>query len=614
VNTEFKILAQSSESGARSVSFKTPHGPIQGPLFMPVATRGALRHLPHDRLVEFGTQVLLSNTFHFFDRPGVELLKTLGPLHRFIKWAHPILTDSGGFQVFSLAKRMQLSEEGARFRSPFDGRELFLGPEESLMTQDLLGSDIRMVLDVCIPSTASRDLMVAALEQTTRWARRSFDTFQSRQRDGLLFAIVQGGLHLDLRTQSRDQLSTLNFDGFALGGLAVGESFDERITAVNQFSTLLPADKPRYLMGVGTPIDLLESVRAGIDMFDCIMPLALAQQGRAFTSQGHVLLRRAVYKSVDETLDPNCSCPTCTTHSLAYLNHLVKCQEPMATYLIAQHNVYFYHHLMFMMRSAILENRFEQLYQELRQRIDADDPRFPIQSPKVHAQNSTFQIETIDGLSKVRSKETNEVIHARENSDHESQLFYIEANDLKNRLTKPDSQPFVVWDVGLGAGHNAFAALKLVQDLAARSELRRPVQMVSVELNPEIFRLVLSQSQRFGHLQSDWATPLLADGKVQDSTLRLEWSLIVEDFAKAVFSLPKPDAIFFDPYSYKTQPELWTDLIFAEIYKKMKPGATLSTYASGSNFRTMLKDLGFDVNDGPKNGVKHCTVAMKPYL
>ena len=351
---------------------------IRTPIFMPVATLGALRHVDLSCAEELGYQVLLANTYHLMIRPGQEHFENSGDLHSFIRWPRSILTDSGGFQLFSLSKQIRITEQGARFRSYTDGRQMMLSPESSIAMQRAIGSDIMMVLDHCIPSTSSHAELREALALTTRWAKRSLDARGDSPQ--ALFGIVQGGCHEDLRIESAQQITALPFDGFALGGLAVGEPRHVREATIEHAAKLLPADKPRYVMGIGTPIDLLEAVRRGADMFDCIMPTALATQGVAFTLDGKVDLRRGVYRSVEAPIDRACTCSTCQRFSRSYLHHLVKAKEPVVCQHISIHNLTMYQELMERMRKAIIAGEFQQLYTREAEGLAAIDREYPTSS------------------------------------------------------------------------------------------------------------------------------------------------------------------------------------------------------------------------------------------
>ncbi len=323
---------------------------------MPVGTKATVKAQLPRTLEEAGTQILLANTYHLLLRPGAEVFRRTGGIHGFMSWDRAVLTDSGGFQIFSLPHACAMSEAGAVFQSYLDGRTILLSPELSVETQIAIGSDIMMALDQCIASTADEASARQALEVTHRWAARSLaargDSPQS------MFGIVQGALFSDLRRESAATLAEMPFDGFAIGGLAVGESRSEREDLTEFTAQLLPADKPRYLMGVGTPLDILEAVHRGVDMFDCIMPTQLAQRGAVFTSRGFLQMRRGVYKFSNDPLDPACACPTCARYTRAYLHHLTKSSETLGWQLLGKHNIHFYHQLMRNIRESILAGRF----------------------------------------------------------------------------------------------------------------------------------------------------------------------------------------------------------------------------------------------------------------
>jgi queuine tRNA-ribosyltransferase len=340
----FSISAVDSGSRARRGSFATRHGRVDTPVFMAVGTRATVTGLDPTDLARIGVQVVLANTYHLMLRPGIELFRRVGGVHGFMGWSGPVLTDSGGYQIFSLSAQRTISEAGAAFRSYVDQRMHVLSPERSIEVQTAIGSDIMMVLDVCIDSRSDEAATRDAMERTHRWALRSLaartDPAQA------LFAIVQGGVVPSLRAESAGFLADHPFDGLAIGGLAVGDTRAQREEVTHMSAELLPADRPRYLMGVGTPPDLLHAILAGVDMFDCILPTNLAWQGTAFTSTGRVALTRGSTASVDEPLDAACGCSTCERFTRAYLHHLFKCREPLGPRLISFHNMHHYHSLM----------------------------------------------------------------------------------------------------------------------------------------------------------------------------------------------------------------------------------------------------------------------------
>jgi queuine tRNA-ribosyltransferase len=364
----FQLLARDGGTNARRGRLLTAHGKVETPAFMAVGTRATVTGLTPEDLSEVGTQVVLANTYHLMLRPGPELFRRVGGIHGFMRWSGPVLTDSGGYQIFSLPGDRTVDERGARFKSYVDQRMHLLSPERSLEMQTAIGSDIMMVLDVCLASTSDERAVREAMERTHRWALRSLQARSNAEQ--ALFAIVQGGLSLTLRRESADFLTQHPFDGFALGGLAVGDTRAQR-EEVTQFSaSLLPTERPRYLMGVGTPPDLLEAIGAGIDMFDCVLPTHLGWQGTAFTSTGRVRITRGASAIADVPLDADCSCPTCRSYSRSYLHHLFKCSEPLGPRLLSLHNLHHYHALMAQARLAIEAGDFAAFRRSKLEQID----------------------------------------------------------------------------------------------------------------------------------------------------------------------------------------------------------------------------------------------------
>jgi len=347
----FRVHASDPASRARRGTIITPHGPIETPAFMTVGTRATVTGLSPADLREVGAQVLLGNTYHLMLRPGPDVFQRVGGIHGFMGWQGPVLTDSGGYQIFSMPGERTIHERGARFRSYVDQRVHLLSPERSIEVQTALGSDIMMVLDVCVDGTSDEPTSRAAMERTHRWALRSLAARTNPQQ--ALFAIVQGGVHPSLRKESVAFLCDHPFDGFAIGGLAVGDRREDREEITHFSAELLPEDRPRYLMGVGTPPDLLQAILAGVDMFDCILPTHLAWQGTAFTSRGRVKLTRAPHAHSDVPLDPDCDCTTCTSFGRSYLHHLFSCSEPLGPRLLSLHNLHHYLSLMAQARAAI---------------------------------------------------------------------------------------------------------------------------------------------------------------------------------------------------------------------------------------------------------------------
>ena len=351
---------QGHDGKARAGKIETPRGSIHTPIFMPVGTLGTVKAMTPEELKDVGAEIILGNTYHLHLRPSDSLITKLGGLHRFMNWDRPILTDSGGFQVFSLAKLHKRSEEGVRFQSHLDGSSFWLTPEISISIQENLGSDIMMVFDECPELPASREKLQESLELTTRWARRCKE---AQKTDQALFGIVQGGGELDLRRQSLEQMTEIGFDGYALGGLSVGESKEEMYYVLDHVAHKMPAATPRYLMGVGEPEDLLAGIEAGIDMFDCVMPTRNARNGNLFTSEGKVTIKQAKYREDERPLDPNCNCNTCQHYSRAYLRHLYQCNEILAMRLNTLHNLHFFLQLMRDSRDAILAGNFSAFRQ-----------------------------------------------------------------------------------------------------------------------------------------------------------------------------------------------------------------------------------------------------------
>ena len=343
------------DGAARRGEIATAHGTIQTPVFMPVGTSASVKSLTTAQLKELGPEIILNNTYHLMLRPGADLIEKLGGVHRFMNWDRAVLSDSGGFQVFSLSSIRKIREEGVEFRSHVDGSAHFLTPERSIEIQRQLGVDIAMAFDECPPHGLPRDEVEKSMEMTHRWARRSL----AARGDQALFGIVQGGVFPDLRKRSVEEVASMDFDGVAIGGLSVGEPKEAMLETMQLTAPLMPPDKPRYVMGVGTPADLLDGVAAGIDMFDCVMPTRNARNGTLFTSEGKVSIKNARFAADEGPLDPDCSCPTCTTVSRAYLRHLFMSGEIAASVYNTIHNVSFYLDLMRAIRQAIASNSFK---------------------------------------------------------------------------------------------------------------------------------------------------------------------------------------------------------------------------------------------------------------
>ena len=366
----FKVIKQ--EGRARRGEFTCPHGTVQTPVFMNVGTQAAIKGgLSAKDLRSIGCQVELSNTYHLHVRPGDDVIRQMGGLHKFMRWDGPILTDSGGFQVFSLAGLRKITEEGVRFAAHTDGHRIFMGPEESMKIQWNLGSDIAMAFDECIENPSPYDYVKASIARTVRWLERCKKELHRLQQQEdtinpgqVLFGINQGGTYTDLRIEHMKQIAQLDLPGYAIGGLAVGEPTDVMYEIIEQLDPYMPADKPRYLMGVGTPSNIIEGVARGVDFFDCVMPARNARHGHLFTSQGIINIKNAKYQLDDGPIDPQCQCPVCQGYSRAYLRHLFKAEEMLAMRFAVTHNLYFYNHLMQQIRDALDQGTFEAFRRE----------------------------------------------------------------------------------------------------------------------------------------------------------------------------------------------------------------------------------------------------------
>lgn len=354
----YELMKTCQQTGARLGRLHTPHGTIETPVFMPVGTLATVKTLSPEELIEMGTSIILSNTYHLFLRPGHEIVREAGGLHGFMNWPHPILTDSGGFQVFSLSDRREITDEGVHFRSHLDGEPLFLSPEKATSVQHALGADIIMAFDECPPYPAEKKAVEEAVLRTSRWAERCLQAHDHDDKQAL-FGIVQGGEYSDLRKESARTLTEMDFPGYAIGGLSVGEPKDVMYRVLEQTIPWLPERKPRYLMGVGSPDALFDGVIRGVDMFDCVLPTRIARNGTCMTSEGRLVIRNAKFRNDFGPLDPNCHCYTCRHYSRAYIRHLVKADEVFGIRLTTIHNVSFLIRLMEDIRDAIQHDRLQ---------------------------------------------------------------------------------------------------------------------------------------------------------------------------------------------------------------------------------------------------------------
>lgn len=611
----FTLLATDPHSRARRGRFQTLHGVVETPVFMPVGTQATVRGQRNETLEALAFPVLLANTYHLMLRPGPEVFKRAGGIQKFMDWKGSVLTDSGGFQIFSLPNERRMFEEGALFKSYVNKEDILLTPERSIEMQRAIGSDIMMVLDQCIPSHSDYKEAEVAMHLTHRWAKRSFkargDSAQS------LFGIVQGACYPELRKISASVLTEIDFDGFAIGGLAVGETKQEREDMTELAASLLPSDLPRYLMGVGTPVDLLEAVHRGVDMFDCILPTALGQQGVAYTSVGKLDARRGAYKYSDEPLDPNCACNTCQRYSLAYLHHLVRVKEHTGGHLIAAHNLTFYANMMREIRDAITEQRFYQYYLSKRQIYGETLRHFPITVPKTKSHKRPLELgayalhETREGVFTIRHKPSLETMHAVNDPMEESRTLYINQSRFEERLQEASEKPLVVWDVGLGAGFNAMAAIQAYESLEKAAPIR-DLELVSFENDLDSLRLSLKHPGKLPHLRHAGPVSLLQSGNWTSKKKNIRWTLLEGDFRERMAEAPVPDLIFFDPFSLNTDSNVWTLEVFQKIHRHCRSHyAELFTYSSSTGVRALLLAAGFFVGKGVRMGTRpETTVAL----
>lgn len=614
----FQLDATCEGTRARAATFRTLHNEVRSPLFMPVGTHATVKAQTPDFLHGSGSQILLANTYHLLLRPGADVFRRIGGIHKFMGWERSVLTDSGGFQIFSLPHSRSMSEAGAVFQSYLDGRTIVLSPELSIETQKAIGSDIMMVLDQCVPSTVDEATARQAMELTHRWAARSLAARgDSRQ---AMFGIVQGALNQSLRRESAEALCAMPFEGFAIGGLAVGEQKLEREDTCEFTAALLPHDKPRYLMGVGTPLDILEAVHRGVDMFDCIIPTQVAQRGGAFTSRGFLQLRRGIYKTSNDPLDPSCACPTCAKHSRAYLHHLTKCKETLGWQLIGQHNIFFYHRLMDEIRQSIVENRFLPLYESKRTILaedDLDNPVTPMRrNPPRPLTLGQYKIHTaIEGFSSILHVNSGEIMHSRTPPMDEARSLYVEQSHLAARLREQTGEPLVIWDVGLGAAANAMAAIECFEAAANEGTLR-PMHIVSFENDLDSLRLALKNNDRFPYLRHAAPPSLLKDAAWRSKKhAHLSWQLHEGDFLDLLDAAIPPDLIFYDMFSGKTCAPAWTEQTFHAMRTVCNArDVELFTYTCSTASRVAMLGAGWGVARGRNAGDKEETTIAFTHL
>ncbi len=611
---DFKLEGVVAGSAARAARFQTLHGEVQTPVFMPVGTQATVKSQSVDTLRTAGSNVLLANTYHLLLRPGLDVFRKMGGIHKFMNWDGPVLTDSGGFQIFSLPHSRDLNEDGAHFKSYIDGKLHCLSPETSIEMQKAIGSDIMMVLDQCIPSTAEYAQARDAMELTHRWALRSLSARGDSKQS--LFGIVQGACFEDLRRESAEFLSSQPFDGFAIGGLAVGETKSQREDFTESTASLLPTHLPRYLMGVGTPIDILEAVHRGVDMFDCILPSSLAQRGVVFTSVGKLQLRRSTYKFSEQALDPVCPCATCKNYSRAYLHHLHKCQEVLGWQLLTTHNLTFYHGLMAKIRERILAGTFLEFYRGIRDILTSADEDHPILAPKktrarVPALGDYRVHISENGHSSILQISSGEIMHSVNDPVVEAHSLYIEQSNFVERLSEDTQNPLVVWDVGLGAATNSMAAIHAYE---AQTKSLRPMHLVSFERDLDPLRLALKHTHQFKYLYHPAPSALLKHGQWAHAERKLTWELLEGDFEGLLEKAAVPHFIFYDPFSTKTNADLWKAPLFSKIFKHCKDNRTeLFTYSSSTAVRSALLYSGFFVARGMASGPRSETTVAYTY-
>jgi queuine tRNA-ribosyltransferase len=613
----FQVIATASGSRARAARFTSLHGDVETPLFMPVGTHATVKGLSVEDLEAAGAQMLLANAYHLLLRPGAEVFARVGGIHRFMNWRRAVLTDSGGYQVFSLSGDRVVTEDGAVFRSYVDGARIMLSPERSIATQLAIGSDVLMAMDECIASTSDHATAAAAMHRTHRWAARSLAARGDAPQ--ALLGIVHGACFDDLRRESAEHLLRLPFDGYAIGGLAVGEGKVERERCTALATALLPEHLPRYLMGVGTPLDLLEAVDRGVDMFDCTMPSILAKQGVAFTSGGRLNLYRGVYKLAESALDGRCGCATCVQYSRAYLHHLTKTGEPLGWQLLTRHNLRFYHDLMAAMRQHIIAGTFAPYRDAQRASLGRGDDEHPaVVAPRRRGRRDDTALDGFavrrspQGHATVVHRASGEMMHGGLDPAVEANTLYVDQSRLRERVCEATSSALVLWDVGLGAAHNAMATIRACEN--APPEVRRPVHLISFEHDVASLRLALRHAGQFPHLHSRAPGQLLRFGEWRSERVPLTWTLREGDFRAQMTTAPTPDCIFYDPFSAVTDVSMWTLDCFERVFTACADHDTeLFTYSASTMVRAALLAAGFVVARGAPTGRKpETTLAMTP--
>jgi len=592
---QFHVEAEAEHSSARACTFTTLHNIVETPVFMPVATLAVLRSQDTSSVHDLGFPVLLANTYHLLLRPGTEVFQKFGGIHRFMNWNRSVLTDSGGYQIFSLSKKVKITEAGAVFRSYHDGRMILLSPETSIETQKFINSDIMMAMDWCVPSDSEKSLCINAVNITARWAERSLaargDSSQS------LFGIVQGACFPDLRRTSAGQITSLPFDGFAIGGLAVGEAEDERKDMTELTASILPRNYPRYLMGVGTPIDLLEAVHRGIDMFDCILPTAMGQQGVAWISGGRMELRRGVYKFQDRPLDENCDCPACRRYSRAYLHHLIKSGEYYGSNLVGIHNLTFDHKLMRAMREHILSGTFFSFYNEQKDKLILNDDEYPVTPPKRKKKKElpvVGEYEAVqhdNGFHTIRHRKSGMIIHTAEPLSEARHLF-IEHAKFTDMLEAHKEDPLIIWDIGLGSGAVAMAAVMEYEKIFSLNPQEKSVKIISFSKNTDAVKLAVKHQELFYHTRHSAPGVLLRNGVWQSDKYPIQWHLIESEIPEKITETFQPHCVFYNPFPFEKDKQNY--VTFRKIHACSVPGGTkLYTAQNSTIVRGELLAAGF---------------------
>jgi len=614
----FSLERRATGSKARAGRMHTMHGEIKTPVFMPVGTQASVKGLTVEGLVDAGSQIILANTYHLLLRPGIEVFKKFGGIHSFMNWKGPVLTDSGGFQIFSLPHARAMNEEGATFQSYVDGKTFLLSPETSIEMQRAIGSDIMMVLDQCIPSKADFDQAKRAVELTHRWAVRSLEARGDSPQ--ALFGIIQGACFPELRELSSEFLKKLPFDGLAIGGLAVGETQQERYEFTGLVTDLIPDSLPRYLMGVGTPLDILEAVHRGVDMFDCIMPSQLAHRGVAFTSHGMIHFRRQVYKMSEKPIDSRCSCHACRNYSRAYLHHLIKAGEILGNELLTFHNVHYYHRLMHEIRENILAGTFWSFYEAMKSELDRKDEQNPGVPPRVKSSPKPARLgdyEIVDleeGTSSIRQISSGEIFISASQPEKDAVKLYIEQARLNQKLLNFSEEPLIIWDIWLGAATNLMAIINCSEELLSHYGKLRPIHIFTFEKDLDPLKLACKDPNRFPHLRHSAPHKLLTQDEWNHPSGLISIQMLDGDIRVSMARAAPPHLIFYDPFSPDSETELWQSDTFATIKRLCNGRPTeLITSINSIEARLALLSAGFMVGRGVSTSFSgESTVAYLP--